>query len=143
VNWLAIAADGGNPKAGYLLAKELLDSNNVDYDPKRAARYLETAALAEYMPAITDYAALLAMSDDPAIHNPEKAIRLAEQGRAIDANNPNLLSTLGVAFIEMGQQRRGESLLPQAIEEARRRNWVTANFEDLLLDYQTSMAGTQ
>lgn len=143
VNWLAIAADGGNPKAGYLLAKELLDSNNVDYDPKRAAHYLETAALADYMPAITDYAALLAMSDDPAIHNPEKAIRLAEQGRAIDANNPNLLSTLGVAFIEMGQQRRGESMLQQAIEEARRRNWVTTNFEDLLLDYQASMAGTQ
>ena len=70
-----------------------------------------------------------------------KAIRLAEQGRAIDANNPNLLSTLGVAFIELGQQGRGESMLRQALEEARSRNWTIQNFEDLLADYQTASAG--
>jgi len=136
VNWLAISADSGDAKAAYLLAQELLDSNNVKYDPRKAAGYLEVAALQEYMPAIAEYAALLAMSDDPTLRDPQKAIRLAEQGRAIDANNPNLLSTLGVAFIELGQQSRGESMLRQAVEEARKRNWTIENFEDLLADYQ-------
>lgn len=136
VNWLAISADSGDAKAAYLLAQELLDSNNVKYDPRKAAGYLEVAALQEYMPAIAEYAALLAMSDDPTLRDPQKAIRLAEQGRAIDANNPNLLSTLGVAFIELGQQGRGESMLRQAVEEARKRNWTIENFEDLLADYQ-------
>tara|TARA_R110002126_G_scaffold43555_28_gene124989 strand:- start:6593 stop:7960 length:1368 start_codon:yes stop_codon:yes gene_type:complete len=142
VNWLAVAAEGGNPKAAYLLAQELLDSNNVNFDPRKAARYLELAALQEYMPAIADYASLLALSDDPQLHNPNKAISLAEQGRAIDPNHPDLLSTLGVAFIELGQQGRGEAMLQQAINEARKRNWAVENFEDLLLDYQTSVAGT-
>ncbi|WP_417705998.1 TonB family protein [Rheinheimera aquimaris] len=141
VNWLAISADSGDPKAAYLLAQELLDSNNVNYNPHKAAGYLEVAALQEYMPAIAEYAALLAMSDDPTLRDPNKAIRLAEQGRAIDANNPNLLSTLGVAFIELGQQGRGESMLRQALEEARSRNWTIQNFEDLLADYQTASAG--
>ncbi|MDP5135189.1 energy transducer TonB [Rheinheimera baltica] len=140
VNWLAISADSGDPKAAYLLAQELLDSNNVNYNPRKAAGYLEVAALKEYMPAIAEYAALLAMSDDPTLHDPQKAIRLAEQGRTIDANNPNLLSTLGVAFIELGQQGRGESMLRQAVEEARKRNWTIENFEDLLADYQTAAA---
>ncbi|SNY59201.1 hypothetical protein SAMN06297280_3546 [Arsukibacterium tuosuense] len=141
INWLAVAAEGGNPKAAYLLAQELLDSNNVNFEPRKAARYLELAALQEYMPAIADYASLLAMSDDPQIYNPNKAVSLAEQGRAIDPNHPDLLSTLGVAFIELGQQGRGEAMLQQAITEARKRNWATQNFEDLLLDYQTSVAG--
>ncbi len=141
VNWLAISADGGDPKAAYLLAQELLDSNNVNYNPRKAAGYLELAALQEYMPAIAEYAALLAMSDDPTLRDPQKAIRLAEQGRAIDANNPNLLSTLGVAFIELGQQGRGESMLRQAVEEARKRKWTIENFEDLLADYQMAAAG--
>ncbi len=140
VNWLAISADGGDAKAAYLLAQELLDSNNVNYDPRKAAGYLEVAALQEYMPAITEYASLLAMSDDPTLRDPQKAIRLAEQGRAIDANHPNLLSTLGVAFIELGQQGRGESMLRQAIDEARKRRWTIQNYEDLLADYQ--MAAT-
>lgn len=140
VNWLAISADGGDPRAAYLLAQELLDSNNVNYDPRKAAGYLEVAALQEYMPAITEYASLLAMSDDPTLRDPQKAIRLAEQGRTIDANNPNLLSTLGVAFIELGQQSRGESMLRQAVTEARNRNWTIQNFEDLLADYQTVAA---
>ena len=142
VNWLAISADSGDAKAAYLLAQELLDSNNVRYDPRKAAGYLEVAALQEYMPAIAEYAALLAMSDDPTLRDPQKAIRLAEQGRAIDANNPNLLSTLGVAFIELGQQSRGESMLRQAVDEARKRNWTIENFEDLLADYQTVSADT-
>ncbi|WP_213995058.1 TonB family protein [Arsukibacterium sp.] len=141
VNWLAVAAEGGNPKAAYLLAQELLDSNNVNFEPRKAARYLELAALQEYMPAIADYASLLAMSDDPEIYNPNKAVSLAEQGRAIDPNHPDLLSTLGIAFIELGQQGRGEAMLQQAIAEAKKRNWATENFEDLLLDYQTSVAG--
>lgn len=136
VNWLAISADSGDAQSAYLLAQELLDSNNVNYNPRKAAGYLETAALQEYMPAIAEYAALLAMSDDPTLRDPQKAIRLAEQGRAIDANNPNLLSTLGVAFIELGQQGRGESMLRQAVEEAKKRNWTSENFEDLLADYQ-------
>ncbi|MAD76550.1 MAG: hypothetical protein CML20_17475 [Rheinheimera sp.] len=142
VNWLSVAAEGGNPKAAYLLAQELLDSNNVNFEPRKAARYLELAALQEYMPAIADYASLLAMSDDPEIYNPKKAVSLAEQGRAIDPNHPDLLSTIGVAFIELGQQSRGEAMLQQAINEAKKRNWTTTNFEDLLLDYQTSVAGT-
>ncbi len=141
VNWLAVAAEGGNPKAAYLLAQELLDSNNVNFEPRKAARFLELAALQEYMPAIADYASLLALSDDPQIRNPNKAIRLAEQGRAIDPTHPDLLSTLGVAFIELGQQSRGEAMLQQAIDEAKKRNWAVENFEDLLLDYRTSVAG--
>ena len=140
VNWLATSADSGDAKAAYLLAQELLDSNNVNYNPRKAASYLEIAALQDYMPAIADYAALLAMSDDPTLRDPNKAIRLAEQGRAIDANNPNLLSTLGVAFIELGQQSRGESMLRQALAEAKSRNWTIQNFEDLLADYQTAAA---
>ena len=142
VNWLAISADSGDAKAAYLLAQELLDSNNVKYDPRKAAGYLEVAALQEYMPAIAEYAALLAMSDDPTLRDPQKALRLAEQGRAIDANNPNLLSTIGVAYIELGQQGRGESMLRQAVEEARKRNWTIENFEDLLADYQVSATGS-
>lgn len=142
INWLGISADGGDPRAAYLLAQELLDSNNVNYDPHKAAAYLEIAALKEYMPAITEYAALLALSDDPTLHDPQKAIRLAEQGRTIDANNPNLLSTLGVAFIELGQQGRGESMLRQALEQAKARNWAITNFENLLADYQTASAGS-
>ncbi|HEX5793140.1 MAG TPA: TonB family protein [Rheinheimera sp.] len=142
VNWLAISADSGDAKAAYLLAQELLDSNNVNYNPHKAAGYLELAALQDYMPAIAEYAALLAMSDDPTLRDPNKAIRLAEQGRAIDANNPNLLSTLGVAFIELGQQGRGESMLRQALEEARSRNWTIENFEDLLADYQMAATGS-
>lgn len=142
VNWLAITADSGDAKAAYLLAQELLDSNNVKFDPRKAAGYLEVAALQEYMPAIAEYAALLAMSDDPTIRDPNKALRLAEQGRAIDANNPNLLSTIGVAYIELGQQSRGESMLRQAVEEARKRNWTVENFEDLLADYQVLATGS-
>jgi uncharacterized protein len=141
VNWLAISADSGDAKSAYLLAQELLDSNNVNYNPRKAAGYLEIAALQEYMPAIAEYAALLAMSDDPTLRDPQKAIRLAEQGRTIDANNPNLLSTLGVAFIELGQQGRGESMLRQAVEEAKKRNWTSENFQDLLADYQMAATG--
>jgi uncharacterized protein len=135
INWLHISADGGDAKAAYLLAQELLDSNNVNFDPRKAASYLEIAALKDYMPAITDYAELLAMSSDPVIRDPQKAIRLAEQGRAIDPNNPNLLSAIGIAFIELGQQGRGVSMLKQAVSEAKRRNWTVENFEGLLLDH--------
>lgn len=142
LNWLAISADGGDAKAAYLLAQALLDSNNVNYNPRKAAGYLEGAALQQYMPAVTEYASLLAMSDDPTLRDPQKAIRLAEQGRTADASNPNLLSILGIAFIELGQQSRGESMLKQAIEEAKRRNWTFENFEDLLADYQTVATST-
>lgn len=137
LNWLAISADSGDAKAAYLLAQELLDSNNVNYNPRKAAGYLESAARQDYLPAVTEYASLLAMSDDPTLRDPEKAIKLAEQGRTADAANPTLLSILGIAFIELGQQSRGESMLKQAIEEAKRRNWSIENYEDLLADYQT------
>lgn len=135
INWLHISADGGDEKAAYLLAQELLDSKNVNFDPRKAASYLEIAALKEYLPAITDYAELLAMSTDPAVRDSQKAIRLAEQGRAIDPNNPSLLSAMGIAFIDLGQKSRGISMLKQAIEEAKRRNWSVENFEGLLIEY--------
>ncbi|MGI5310137.1 energy transducer TonB [Rheinheimera sp. WS51] len=135
INWLHISADGGDERSAYLLAQELLDRNNANFNPRKAASYLEIAALKEYMPAITDYAELLAMSSDPVIRDPQKAIRLAEQGRAIDSNNPKLLAAIGVAFIELGQKGRGLSMLKQALAEAKQRNWAYDSFETLLLDY--------
>jgi hypothetical protein len=139
INWLTHAADAGDPKASYLLAHQLLNSDNIQFDPVRAAHYLETAALNEYLPAIIEYATLLAMSDDPEIRDPVKAAELAEQGRAIDSSHPKLLSALGVALIEQGQQKRGETLLKQSIASAQERKWAAENYEELLQTYQGTM----
>ncbi len=135
INWLTFAANDGNPQASYLLAQQLLDSDNIQFDPERAAGYLAKAAEQKYGPAIVEYASLLAMSDNPKLRSAEKAIELAEQGLKEDADNPKLLSTIGIAYIEQGMQQRGEEMLQQAIEAAEDRNWATDNYRDLLSEY--------
>jgi hypothetical protein len=136
INWLTLAAkNGNNPQASYLLAQQLLDSDNIQFDAERAAKYLAQAAELKYSPAIVEYASLLAMSDNPKLRSAEKAIHLAEQGLQQDSDNPKLLSTLGIALIEQGMQQRGESMLRQAIEAAEDRNWATDNYRELLTEY--------
>jgi TonB family protein len=136
INWLTYAAkDGQNPQASYLLAQQLLDSDNIQFDPERAAQYLAQAAQQNYGPAIVEYASLLAMSDNPKLRSAEKAIQLAEQGLKADADNPKLLSTIGIALIEQGMQQRGEAMLQQAIDAAEDRNWATDNYRELLDEY--------
>lgn len=136
INWLTYAAADGDPQASYLLSHQLLDSDNIQFDPERAARYLESAAAKNYVPAIVEYASLLAMSDNPKLRNAERAIQLAEQGLAQDEDNPKLLSTIGIALIEQGKQERGEEMLEQAVAAAEERNWATENYRDLLNDYR-------
>lgn len=135
INWLTFAANDGNPQASYLLAQQLLDSDNIQFDPERAASYLAKAAEQQYGPAIVEYASLLAMSDNPKLRSAEKAIQLAEQGLKEDADNPKLLSTIGIALIEQGMQQKGEAMLQQAIEAAEDRNWATDNYRELLSEY--------
>jgi hypothetical protein len=136
INWLTHAAkDGNNPQASYLLAQQLLDSDNIQFDPELAAQYLAQAAQQKYGPAIVEYASLLAMSDNPKLRSAEKAIALAEAGLKEDANNPKLLSTIGIALIEQGMQQRGEAMLQQAIDAAEDRNWATDNYRELLTEY--------
>ncbi|OBP13288.1 hypothetical protein A5320_19790 [Rheinheimera sp. SA_1] len=136
INWLTFAAkDGNNPQASYLLAQQLLDSDNIQFDPERAAQYLAQAAEQNYGPAIVEYASLLAMSDNPKLRSAEKAIQLAETGLKQDSDNPKLLSTIGIALIEQGMQQRGEAMLQQAIEAAEDRNWATDNYRELLTEY--------
>lgn len=136
INWLTYAAAEGDPQASYLLSHQLLDSDNIQFDPERAARYLESAAAKNYVPAIVEYASLLAMSDNPKLRNAERAIQLAEQGLEQDEDNPKLLSTIGIALIEQGKQERGEEMLEQAVAAAEARNWATENYRDLLNDYR-------
>lgn len=136
INWLTYAAADGDPQASYLLSHQLLDSDNIQFDPERAAQYLERAAAKNYVPAIVEYASLLAMSDNPKLRNAEKAIALAEKGLEQDEDNPKLLSTIGVALIEQGKQERGEEMLEQAVDAAEDRNWATDNYRDLLNDYR-------
>ncbi len=136
INWLTYAAADGDPQASYLLSHQLLDSDNIQFDPERAARYLENAAAQNYVPAIVEYASLLAMSDNPKLRNAERAIQLAEQGLAQDEDNPKLLSTIGIALIEQGKQERGEEMLEQAVVAAQARNWATENYRELLNDYR-------
>jgi TonB family protein len=136
INWLTFAAkDGNHPQASYLLAQQLLDSDNIQFDPERAAQYLAQAAERKYGPAIVEYASLLAMSDNPKLRSAEKAIQLAEEGLKVDADNPKLLSTIGIAMIEQGMQQRGEAMLQQAIDAAKDRNWATDNYRELLSEY--------
>lgn len=136
INWLTFAAqDGNNPQASYLLAQQLLDSDNIQFDPERAAHYLAQAAGQKYGPAIVEYASLLAMSDNPKLRSAEKAIQLAEEGLKEDSDNPKLLSTIGIALIEQGMQQRGEAMLQQAIDAAEDRNWATDNYRELLTEY--------
>lgn len=136
INWLTHAAKDGNyPQASYLLAQQLLDSDNIQFDPERAAQYLAQAAEQKYGPAIVEYSSLLAMSDNPKLRSAEKAIQLAEAGLKTDADNPKLLSTIGIALIEQGMQQRGEAMLHQAIEAAEDRNWATENYRELLTEY--------
>lgn len=136
INWLSHAAKGGsNPQASYLLAQQLLDSDNIQFDPERAAQHLKQATELNYGPAIVEYASLLAMSDNPKLRSAEKAIQLAEEGLKQDANNPKLLSTIGIALIEQGMQQRGEAMLQQALQAAEERNWATDNYRELLDEY--------
>ncbi|MBU1438564.1 MAG: SEL1-like repeat protein [Gammaproteobacteria bacterium] len=136
INWLTYAAkDGNNPQASYLLAQQLLDSDNIQFDPERAAEYLAQAAELNYGPAIVEYASLLAMSDNPKLRSAEKAMQLAEQGLKADPNNPKLLSTIGIALIETGMPQRGEEMLRRAIDAAEERDWATDNYRELLTEY--------
>ncbi|WP_199610589.1 energy transducer TonB [Flocculibacter collagenilyticus] len=142
INWLTHAAKNQHVKAAYRLAMEFLNYENVVYDPRKAVDLLKLATLKGYIPAIAQYASILAVSDDPEIRNPADAIKYAEQARTLDPNNPMLLSTLGIAYSELGRYEKGESLLNEAIQEASRRKWSVDNYLDLLEDYKPSMVAS-
>ncbi|WP_083938275.1 energy transducer TonB [Algicola sagamiensis] len=134
--WLTYAANKLHQRAAYELAMELLNIENIEYNPKEAARLLKDSAVQGYMPAITQYAQLLVMSNDPQIRNPKKAIQYAEQARTLDKNSPILLSTLGIAYSEIGMADKGSVFLNQAVTEAASRGWSTDNYLDLIEDYK-------
>jgi Tfp pilus assembly protein PilF len=94
-----------------------------------AASQSDAEALAAYRTALelrpqwtdaaNNLALLLATAADPAIRNPEEALRIAREVVAGSAApHPLLLSTLGVALASTGDRDRADAVLRQAIAAA-------------------------
>ena len=139
-NWLETASDSGNERAQYQLATKLLDYETVHYNLDKAAEILKAATHNQYLPAMISYAKLLAFADKESIRNYEEAVKYAELARAEAPNNPVLLSVLGVAYSELGRMQQGEKYLKQAYDEAKRRNWPTQNYLELMEGRASMMA---
>ncbi|MDP5215298.1 TonB family protein [Pseudoalteromonas tunicata] len=131
-NWLEKASQSDNYRAQFQLAKTLLDYQSVHFNPKRAVGILKEATHNQYLPAMTEYARLLAFSDNPEIRDIQAAIKYAELARSLDPTNPVLLSVLGASYTELGRVEQGEELLQQAFEEAQNRNWPTRSYLNLI-----------
>ena len=139
MNWLAKAADSGHAPSAFTLAQKLLNSDNIQFDPLRAAKYLKQASAKGYGPALVEYSALLANSSLPEIRNPELAIQIAEQGLKKDDDNPNLLASIATAKFELGKLDEARELLAQAIDQAESRGMDTTPFTELLESYQSDV----
>ncbi len=139
-NWLEVASDSGNERAQYQLANKLLDYETVHYNLEKAAQILKKATHNQYLPAMIAYAKLLAFADKESIRDYEEAVKYAELARAEAPNNPVLLSVLGVAYSELGHMQQGEKYLKQAYDEAKRRNWPTQNYLELMEGRASMMA---
>ncbi|MEM0516560.1 TonB family protein [Pseudoalteromonas sp. YIC-827] len=139
-NWLEVASHSGNERAQYQLANKLLDYETVHYDLDKAAKILKQATHQQYLPAMIAYAKLLAFADKESIRNYEEAVKYAELARAEAPDNPVLLSVLGVAYSELGRMQQGEKYLRQAYDEAKRRNWPTQNYLELMEGRASMMA---
>lgn len=131
-NWLEKASQGDNYRAQFQLAKTLLNYESVHYNPLRAVDILKEATHNQYLPAMTEYAHLLAFSDNPKIRDIQSAIKYAELARSLDPTHPVLLSVLGASYSELGRVEQGEELLQQAFEEAQQRNWPTRSYLNLI-----------
>lgn len=138
--WLQLASENGNARAQYQLAQKMLDYNTVHFDEKRAAQILKKATHEQYLPAMISYAKVLAFSDRKDIRNYQEAVKYAELARAQAPTNPVLLSVLGVAYTELGRTEQGQSYLQQAYDEAKRRNWPTQNYLELMEGSPSMMA---
>ncbi|WP_022945936.1 TonB family protein [Pseudoalteromonas ruthenica] len=139
-SWLELASNSGNERAQYQLATKLLDYETIHYDLDRAAEILRKATHNQYLPAMIAYAKLLAFADKESIRNYEEAVKYAELARSDAPDNPVLLSVLGVAYSELGRMQQGEKYLRQAYDEAKRRNWPTQNYLELMEGRASMMA---
>ncbi|MFY8275486.1 TonB family protein [Pseudoalteromonas sp. SSDWG2] len=139
-NWLKTASESGNERAQYQLATKLMDYETVHYDLDKAAEILKKATHNQYLPAMISYAKLLAFADKESIRNYEEALKYAELARAEAPDHPALLSVLGVAYSELGHMEQGEKYLRQAYDEAKRRNWPTQNYLELMEGRASMMA---
>lgn len=139
LNWLRFSADNNNTRAQFLLGKILINSDFEYANQTEAAEWLRKAAHKQYMPAVSEYARLLAFSDDSNVRNMTEAVKYAELARSIDPENPTLLSVIGAAYAEFGKTQEAQQLLEQAVQEASRRHWPTRTYLELLEDNKASM----
>ena len=137
--WLVKASESENARAQFQLATTYLNFESVHYDLNKAAELLKLATLNEYFPAMVEYSRLLAFSDESNIRDITAAIKYAELARSLDSTNPTLLSVLGAAYTEMGRVQEGDELLRQAYDEAKKRNWPTENYLDLIEGGEAAM----
>ncbi|SFD63923.1 TonB family protein [Pseudoalteromonas denitrificans] len=137
--WLVKASETENARAQFQLARTYLNYESVHYNIEKAAELLKSATLHEYLPAIVEYSKLLAFSDEKHIRDIKSAVKYAELARSLDATNPTLLSVLGAAYSEMGRVQQGDELLRQAYEEAKKRNWPTENYLNLIEGGEAAM----
>lgn len=138
-HWLQKASKTGNERAQYQLAMELLDFDSIHYDVAKATSLLKEATHNQYLPAMIEYSKLLAFSRDANLRNPQEAVKYAELARAMDNNNPVLLSVLGTAYSELGRFEQGHALLEQALNEANSRSWPAKNYLNLIEKSKASM----
>ncbi|PAJ73057.1 energy transducer TonB [Pseudoalteromonas sp. NBT06-2] len=137
--WLVRASETQNARAQFQLAITYLNYESIHYDVTKAAALLKLATLHEYFPAMVEYSKLLAFSDESGIRDISSAIKYAELARSLDATNPTLLSVLGAAYSEMGRIQQGDELIRQAYDEAKKRNWPTENYLNLMEGGEAAM----
>ncbi len=141
--WLVKAAKEGNERAQYQYARSLLNFENVHYNVAEAVEMLKQATHNQYLPAMVEYAKLLAFSTEEGVQNLEEAVKYAELARSEDPQNPVLLSVLGAAYSELGRMEEGEQLLRQAYDEAKKRDWPTDSYLQLVEGLGTEMMASE
>jgi TPR repeat protein len=143
MKWLSMASMNGDLTATMALAHAHLQSDHptLDHSAKTAAAMLQKLANGNDLTALIDYAKLLVTSDDNEIRNPQQAIKYARQAMALDNNNPELLSTLGIAYYSLGEHDKGQEFLMQAITEAEYRKWSIDDYVNTLEAYQRAVLG--
>ena len=114
----AVALEPDRPSSHYLLGR-LLASTGRFAEAERALR--SALALAPDDPdTLNSLAWLLTGEDDPALRQPEEAVRLAERAVALTGEADRYaLDTLGVAYLRAGRPEQARSRLERALELCR------------------------
>lgn len=116
--WLGRAAALEYPKAQFTLASELIRIQGSEQAMDSALRWLEQAAGRNHSTAMLKLAWILATHEDESIHDPTRALALAQRARKLHNDQITVLETLAAAYAATGDFKKAERHQRKAVSRA-------------------------